>query len=144
MDYPYTAGDVQAILGRALAQQHHHEFSEAQLMEMAQELGIDPATLDRAKRAWFTEHQETELRRSFDQKQRREFKSHLVTYVIVNTFLVGLNIATPGAHPWSLYPLLGWGMGLMLDAAATFGWIDQGDSETKFKQWQQKTKRLQD
>lgn len=74
MDYPYTASDVQAILGQALARQHHNEFSEAQLLEMAQEMGIDPETLDQAKLDWFAEHQDAELRQTFDQKQRQEFK----------------------------------------------------------------------
>jgi hypothetical protein len=144
MDYPYTASDVQAILGQALARQHHNEFSEAQLAEMAQELGITPGTLEQAKLDWSVQHQEAELRRAFDQKQRQEFKSHLITYIIVNTFLVGINIATPDAHPWSVYPLLGWGMGVMLDAAATFRWIDHDDYEEAFRKWKKKRKRLQD
>ncbi len=144
MDYPYTASDVQTILERALARQHHNEFSEAQLLEMAQEMGIAPETLDRAKLDLFAESQDAELRQSFDQKQRQEFKSHLITYAIVNTFLVGLNIAIPESHPWSLYPLLGWGMGVMLDAAATFKWIDHDDYEKAFRKWKKKRKRLQD
>ncbi|NCJ06319.1 hypothetical protein GS597_07295 [Synechococcales cyanobacterium C] len=144
MDYPYTASDVQAILGRALAQQHHNEFSEAQLGEMAQELGIGPANLEQAKCDWLAEQQEAELRRSFDRKQRQDFKSHWITYMIVNAFLVGLNIVTPDSHPWSLYPLLGWGMVVMLDAAATFKWIDHDDYQKAFKKWKKKHKRLQD
>ncbi len=143
MDYSYTASDVQTILGQALARQHHHEFSEAQLLEMAQELGIDPEALEQAKLDWFDDRQAAELRQSFDQKQRQEFKSHLITYVIVNTFLVGLNIAIPGSHPWSLYPLLGWGIAVVLDAAATFKWIDQDDYEEEFQKWKKKRKRLQ-
>ena len=144
MDYPYTASDVQAILGQALARQQHNEFSEAQLLEMAQEMGIDPQTLDQAKLDWFAEHQDAELRQTFDQRQRQEFKSHLITYVIVNTFLVVLNIAIPGSSPWSLYPLLGWGIAMVLDAAATFKWIDHDDYEKAFKKWKKKRKRLQD
>jgi hypothetical protein len=144
MDYPYTASDIQTILERALARQHQNEFSEVQLLEMAQEMGISSETLDQAKLDWFDECQDAELRQSFDQKQRRSFKSHLITYAIVNTFLVGLNIAIPESHPWSLYSLLGWGMGVMLDAAATFKWIDHDDYEQAFKQWKKKRKRLQD
>lgn len=142
MDYLYTASDVQTILGQALAHQHHNEFSEAQLAEMSQELGIDSAVLDQAKLDWSINRQDADLRQSFDQKQRQEFQSQLITYIIVNLFLVGLNIATRGSHPWSLYPLLGWGMGLMLNAATAFGWINQDDYEKKFRKW--KHKRLQD
>ena len=141
MNDSYTASDVQVILGRALARQHNSEFSELQLVEMAQELGITPETLEQAKLDWFAEHQEAELRRAFDHKQRQGFKSQLITYVIFNTFLVGLNIVTPGSHPWSLYPLLGWGMGLALDAATTFGFIKQDEYEKKFRKW--KCKHLQ-
>ncbi len=145
MDYPYTASDVQAILGRALARQHRSESSETQLIEMAEELGIDPATLDQAKLDWSAEYREAELRRSFDQKQQQEFKSHLITYLIVNAGLVGLNIVTPDTHPWSLYPLLGWGIAVVLDAAATFKLIDHDDYEVAFKKCKKKKqpKRLQ-
>jgi hypothetical protein len=64
MDYPYKASDVQIILERALARQHHHEFSEAQLLEMSQEMGIAPDTLEQAKLDWLADRQDAELRQS--------------------------------------------------------------------------------
>jgi len=33
------------------------------------------------------------------------FKAHLFSFISLNTFLIFLNIATPGSYPWFLYPL---------------------------------------
>lgn len=42
------------------------------------------------------------------------FKGHLVPYLAVNSFLVFLYFTvSAGAHPWFLYPLFGWGIGLV-------------------------------
>jgi hypothetical protein len=45
-------------------------------------------------------------------KSRTAFRSHLIPYVSVNAFLIFLWAITGGGHPWFIYPLLGWGVGL--------------------------------
>jgi hypothetical protein len=50
--------------------------------------------------------------------QLRAFYIHLVVYVLVNVFLVILSLSTGGS--WSIWPLLGWGIGLGAHAATVF------------------------
>ena len=50
------------------------------------------------------------------------FYIHLGVYVLVNLFLFLLNIITAPDHLWFFWPLLGWGIGVVLHAASTFGW----------------------
>jgi len=47
------------------------------------------------------------------------FKIHAIVYVCVNVLLIIINVAIPVPEggkffPWFLFPLLGWGLGLLL------------------------------
>ncbi len=56
-------------------------------------------------------------------KERVEMKrgllSHIIAYIIVNGFLVLLNLKTSPHTHWFIYPLLGWGIGLLFHIANT-------------------------
>jgi 2TM domain-containing protein len=59
-------------------------------------------------------------------KKRRDFHTHLVAYVLVNTFLwliwAVVLIAADGTQlPWPLFPMAGWGIGLAFHAWDTYG-----------------------
>jgi hypothetical protein len=45
---------------------------------------------------------------------------HLAVYVLVNALLIGINLSTPSAHYWFVWPLAGWGLGLLAHAVAFF------------------------
>ena len=45
---------------------------------------------------------------------------HALVYVVVNLFLFALSRHGFGSRPWSVFPLLGWGLGLALHGAAVF------------------------
>lgn len=45
---------------------------------------------------------------------------HALVYVVVNLFLFALSSHGFGSRPWSVFPLLGWGLGLALHGAAVF------------------------
>jgi hypothetical protein len=51
-------------------------------------------------------------------KAKLGFWGHATVYVAVNTALVAISLAT-GRH-WAVYPLLGWGLGLMLHGASVW------------------------
>jgi hypothetical protein len=53
-------------------------------------------------------------------KAKREFWSHLVAYLVVNAMLVGIWAVTGLGYFWPVWPLLGWGVGLILHAWETF------------------------
>jgi hypothetical protein len=45
------------------------------------------------------------------------WRIHAFVYLVVNAGLVVLNLAAGGDRPWSLFPLLGWGLGLAIHGA---------------------------
>lgn len=54
-------------------------------------------------------------------KARREFWQHVGVYVLVNALLVVVWAVTgDGGYFWPMWPLLGWGIGLVLHAWETF------------------------
>ncbi len=50
----------------------------------------------------------------------KEFYAHVATYVLVNAFLVGINLWS-GGYFWAIWPLIGWGIGLAAHGLSTFG-----------------------
>lgn len=52
-------------------------------------------------------------------KARQEIMGHLTAYVLVNAMLwVIYLMTTPGGHPWPLYPMMGWGIGVFFHLLA--------------------------
>src|SRR5450755_572140 len=51
---------------------------------------------------------------------RIAFYIHLTAYTVVNALLIIINLATSTRHFWFMWPLLGWGVGLVAHALATF------------------------
>jgi hypothetical protein len=51
---------------------------------------------------------------------KRDFGSHLVAYVVVNAFLVGVWAATGAGYFWPAWVIGGWGAGLLLHAWDVF------------------------
>jgi hypothetical protein len=51
---------------------------------------------------------------------RRAFGQHLVTFVVVNLFVVGIWAATGAGYFWPIWLIGFWGIGLVLHAWTTF------------------------
>lgn len=49
-------------------------------------------------------------------KAKRDFKSHLATYVVVNLMLVAIWALSGRGYFWPIWPIAGWGVGLVLNA----------------------------
>lgn len=109
----YDAEDIQQILAIAMAKDI---VKESQLKEMAAELSVDDASLQYAIDAW--QQQKVAAQKKHRQRQRF-YRWSLFPYLAVNTFLIVLNISIAGTVTWAIYPLLGWGVGLLLELG---GW----------------------
>jgi hypothetical protein len=48
------------------------------------------------------------------------FYIHLAVFVVVNAGLAAINLSTPSDILWFQWPLLGWGLGLVLHALLVF------------------------
>jgi hypothetical protein len=62
---------------------------------------------------------DTELReRAIKQlKKRRDFRGHLLIYTLVNAFLVVIwAVTSPGGFFWPIFPIVGWGIGVIMNA----------------------------
>jgi transcriptional regulator with XRE-family HTH domain len=57
------------------------------------------------------------------------FYIHLTQYVIVNTLLIAINLLTFHRYFWAIWPLLGWGIGLLNHGLRVFDLIPLFGSE---------------
>jgi hypothetical protein len=53
-------------------------------------------------------------------EKRRDFTAHAVTYALVNAMLIGIWAISGGGYFWPAWVLLGWGVGLALNAWDVF------------------------
>jgi hypothetical protein len=53
-------------------------------------------------------------------KDRREFGSHAVAFVVVNTFLIGAWAVTGADYFWPAWVIAAWGVGFVLHGWETF------------------------
>ena len=67
-------------------------------------------------------------------KEKKKFYKHLSSFITVNIFLFLLNIFTSPGHFWFIYPLLGWGMGLMGHYYEVFGFPGMGGEAADWEQ----------
>ena len=135
----YQQEDIQQILNLAIAHQAKDggEFSREQLVEIAAELGISTQTLLEAEQEWLVQQEERQKHRDFNMYRHAQLKKRFGKYLIVNSFLVGLNLLTAGALSWSLYILLFWGLWLGLSAWNTYQ-LQGEEYERAFKKWYRK------
>ena len=61
-------------------------------------------------------------------KKKVEFRSHLVSYLVVMAFLFGINILTSN-YMWVMWPALGWGLGLAFHGFEAYGVIADKDKK---------------
>jgi len=66
-------------------------------------------------------------------KRKRDFKAHLVVYVIINAFLVGVWYFSGQGYFWPGWVLLGWGIGLAFNAWDAYGRRADAISETEIQ-----------
>ena len=54
-------------------------------------------------------------------KKRRDFKTHVLMYVTVNAFLVVIWAISDSGFFWPIFPILGWGIGVIANAWDVYG-----------------------
>ena len=106
----YSSEDIKQILTIAMGRE---SSSPVQLQEMAAELSIDKVTLDYAVDVWQGQKAKAQAKQ---QRRQRFYRQSVLPYGVVNGFLIVLDVVTTGGMTWSIYPLLGWGVGLLLEA----------------------------
>jgi hypothetical protein len=54
-------------------------------------------------------------------RKKRDFRSHVVAYVLVNALLVAIWAVTGADYFWPIFPIAGWGIGLAFNAWDVYG-----------------------
>ena len=76
-------------------------------------------------------------------EKRRDFKTHLFIYFLVNVALVGVwAIATPDALFWPIFPILGWGIGVVANAWDVFMRTPITDAEIEREEQRLRERRV--
>jgi len=144
----YEDSDAEEILRLASRDAVSGGMTRERLMQTAAELGISPDAVERAEQqltkkreADRIQQEEAELRNQFRKERRKSFYNDLGSYIGVNAFLFGIWIFANHAqgHPWPLWVLGGWGIGVFSDFWDTF---IAGDEEKKFRRWLKRRNRV--
>jgi hypothetical protein len=115
----YDSDEVTRIIRRALKLKQEDTISHQDLIETAQEIGIDPQILEAAILQEQREQKKERFRMNRLKRRKRGFYSHLWSYLIVNVALVLINHFSPGPW-WFQWSVLGWGIGLAFHFKAVF------------------------
>jgi hypothetical protein len=67
-------------------------------------------------------------------RKKRDFRSHVVAYVLVNALLVGIWAATGADFFWPVFPIAGWGIGLAFNAWDVYGRRPISEAEIEAEQ----------
>ncbi len=68
-------------------------------------------------------------------KKKKEFYSHLSSYVVMGVFFFALNAITSFGSWWFYWPLFGWGIGLLFHYLDVFGMPGVGEVS---EEWEEK------
>jgi hypothetical protein len=117
-DGDYSEDEVRAIIDHALRTDLGRDVSHDELVAVAAEVGISREAIDVAAREIRANRQLEEVKQRVIQRRRRHLASHLSTYAIVNLFLFAINFLTSPGQWWFVFPLLGWGLGMIFHVRA--------------------------
>jgi len=53
-------------------------------------------------------------------EEKKGFYTHLITYIVVNTGLVIIWAMSGGGYPWFIWPIFGWGIGIVFHFLSVF------------------------
>ena len=64
-------------------------------------------------------------------QDKKDLFTHLITYASVSLFLIGLNLFTTPDYMWFLFPIGGWGIGVLIHAFTFYAGSKTSDWEEK-------------
>jgi hypothetical protein len=115
-DRSYKNDDVRAIIDRALQTQPQEGVSHDDLLAIGAEVGLSPAVVERAALELREERLSEVARAHVVSRRRRGLLAHALVYLAVNAALFAINFLTTPGEWWVLFPVIAWGVGLLLHA----------------------------
>jgi hypothetical protein len=126
----YNLTEAQQILKQAAILQQKDMISREQLLEIAAETGIAAETLQQAEASWLAEQQSQQMQAIRQSRRQLGFKLHLIPYLAVCILLVFINLKTTPRYFWSGFPILGWGVGVLIHGVLVHGKVNPPVSKT--------------
>ena len=115
----YATDDVNRIIRRALKIEEADSISHKELLETAEELGIDPSGIEEAIKLEASAMEKERAKKEYIVQEKSKFKARLWTFALINGFLFVINCITPGPW-WFQWPLLGMGISLAFSFRAAY------------------------
>lgn len=139
--------DVEEILRLAVRGTTADRGSLRDRLKMsAEELGIPADALAEAEKEWLLRKRseadrldEALDRKLFKKIQVGEFISHLGAYLAINGFLFWLDFRKGNDIDWAIWPILGWGIAIVIHLFKLFGTDKETDRE--FQRWRKKRRK---
>lgn len=118
----FSSDEVSAIVRRGLEHQSSSgDISYEELEDIALQSGISAQVLQQAIAAEEDHRERERAKAKWLSRRKTGFYYHLWPYVLVNAFLIAVNLMTaPDGYFWAIWPMLGWGLGLAFHAVSTF------------------------
>ena len=136
----YLAEDAQQILSIAIARQTESgELSRAQLLEIADELGISADTIADAEREWDIKKYEIADQKLFDSQRKQQFQHGLAQFLIVGGGVLVFQLVTGGwLWNWLLYLIFGpWALQISWNAWRIYR-SNEYIYQQEFQRWRRK------
>ena len=67
-------------------------------------------------------------------KKKNKFHAHLVTYLVINGFLLAINLLTSPGDLWVVWPVMGWGVGILFHGFEAYGVVNDKSREEELIQ----------
>jgi len=116
----YDDDEVRSIIARALGTQAGGnagtELSHEQLLAVGSEIGLSAEAMEQAARDVEQSGAIARLERRILGRRRSWFASHAAAFGVVNSVLFAINYLTTPGQWWVLFPLVVWGLVLLLHA----------------------------
>lgn len=142
MPNEFRPDETEEILRRAIAIDTMQERGKELMRRTAEEMGISQEALDQAEREYFQQMRDEQELREFTRQRRASFWSHLGTYFVINASLVAIDLISDGRLEWAYWPILGWGIGIAIQAIETFNRHDE-DFQKAFEKWRKKRNKAE-
>lgn len=133
-DRSYKEDEVRAIIDRALNTQPQGGVSHSELLAIGADVGLTPEALELAANEVREERLNEAVVARVVAQRRRGILAHAFVFLTVNAFLLLINFMTTPGQWWALFPVFGWGLGLLLHAG--FG-LSKTVSATRLK-WERR------
>src|SRR4051812_7816523 len=115
-DRSYSDEEVRAIIERALKEQPASGVSHDELLSIAAGVGLSPTAVESAARQVTDARLTKVATERIVSRKRRCVAAHAFVYFVVNAVLFTINFLTTPGQWWVLFPVLSWGIGLILHA----------------------------